>query len=54
MTARGGWGRNDVKAKQVNPGDLPPGVRVAGVRARIGATKRRNGRGAKAGREVEP
>jgi hypothetical protein len=48
----GGWRRNAGKAGYVNRGDLPAGVRWAGVRASIKAEKRRNGRGAKGGREV--
>ena len=52
-TASGGWGQNVAKSVQGNPGDLPVGVRLAGVRVCVVARKRRNGRGAKAGREVD-
>jgi hypothetical protein len=49
----GGWGQNDAKAKQKNLGDLLAEETRAGVRAPIGAEKRRNGRGAKGCRKVD-
>ena len=52
-TASGGWGQNVARSVQGNPGDLPAVVRMAGVRACVVARKRRKGRGAKAGREVD-
>ena len=41
------------KVEYVKQGDLYVGKRRAGVRASIVALKRRNGRGAKGGREVD-
>jgi hypothetical protein len=41
------------KVEYVRQGDLYAGERRAGVRAPIVAMKRRNGRGAKGGREVD-
>ncbi len=52
-TASGGWGQNVAKSVQGSPGGLSFEVRATGVRACVVAEKRRNGRGAKAGREVD-
>jgi hypothetical protein len=41
------------KGEYVKQGDLYAGERRTGVRASIVALKRRNGRGAKGGREVD-
>lgn len=41
------------KVEYVKQGDLCAGKRCTGVRAPIVAMKRRNGRGAKGGREVD-
>jgi len=62
--ASGGWRRNGGKVAAVNQGDLcgprtafmpqqEPKSRRAGVRASVGARKRRNGRGAKGRRKVD-